>query len=104
MTVMTGAIDIVSDGNETWLMRNGCPQMARITGSGCMLDGIIAAYCAAAGPASSQTAMFQAAALATAAAGLCGELASKKAAKVSGGTGSFHCCFLDEVSLLEETP
>ncbi|GLC80368.1 hydroxyethylthiazole kinase [Lacrimispora brassicae] len=102
VTVMTGAIDIISDGKETWLMRNGCPQMARITGSGCMLDGMIAAYCAAAGPASSQTTMFQAAALATAAAGLCGELAAKKAAKISGGTGSFHCCFLDEVSLLEE--
>ena len=102
VTVMTGAIDIVSDGKEAWLIRNGCPQMARITGSGCMLDGIIAAYCAAAVPAFSQPAMFQAAALATAAAGLCGELAAKRAEKISGGTGSFHCCFLDQVSLLDE--
>lgn len=102
VAVMTGAIDIVSDGKEAWLIRNGCPQMARITGSGCMLDGIIAAYCAAAGPAFSLPAMFQAAALATAAAGLCGELAAKRAGKISGGTGSFHCCFLDQVSLLDE--
>ncbi len=102
VTVMTGVIDIVSDGKEAWLIRNGCPQMARITGSGCMLDGIIAAYCAAAGTASSQPVMFQAAALATAAAGLSGELAEKRVKKNSGGTGSFHCCFLDEVSLLDE--
>ena len=103
VTVMTGAIDIVSDGKETWLIRNGCSQMSRITGSGCMLDGMIAAYTAAAGPASSQNAIFQAAALATAAAGLCGERAAERAEKTSGGTGSFRCCFLDEVSLLKDS-
>lgn len=102
VVLMTGAIDIVSAGKETWLIRNGCPQMTRITGSGCMLDGIIAAYVAAAGPASSRHAVFQAAALATAAAGLCGERAAKKTETFQVGTGSFRCRFIDEVSLLDD--
>ncbi|WP_313183296.1 hydroxyethylthiazole kinase [Lacrimispora sp.] len=102
VAVMTGAIDIVSSGKENLLIKNGCPQMSRITGSGCMLDGIIAAYTAAIGPAPSQHDIFKAAALATAAAGLCGERAAKQAEQISGGTGIFRCCFLDEVSLLDE--
>ena len=102
VTVMTGAIDIASTGEETWLIKNGCPQMSRITGSGCMLDGIIAAYIASTGPTPSQHAIFEAAALSTAAAGLCGERAAKKAKQTLSGTGSFRCCFLDEVSLLDE--
>lgn len=114
--VMTGAIDIVSAGKETRLIRNGCPQMSRITGSGCMLDGIIASYAAASvlsplqhnvfGAASllpAQNDIFEAAALATAASGLCGERAAKRAEKLQGGTGSFRCCFFDEVSLLDES-
>lgn len=102
VAVMTGAIDIVSSGKENLLIKNGCPQMSRITGSGCMLDGIIAAYTATIGPAPSQHDILKAAALATAAAGLCGERAAKQAVQSSGGTGIFRCCFLDEVSLLDE--
>lgn len=101
--VMTGAIDIVSAGKETMLIRNGCPQMSRITGSGCMLDGIIASYVAAAVLSSSQHNIFEAAALATAASGLCGERAAKRAGQLKAGTGSFRCCFFDEVSLLDES-
>lgn len=101
--VMTGAIDIVSAGKETMLIRNGCPQMSRITGSGCMLDGIIASYVAAAVLSSSQHKIFEAAALATAASGLCGERAAKRTGQLKAGTGSFRCCFFDEVSLLDES-
>ena len=68
-----------------------------------MLDGIIAAYIAAIAPTPSQNDILQAAVLATAAAGLCGERAAKRVETISGGTGSFRCCFLDEVSLLEES-
>lgn len=106
VTVMTGTTDIVSTWNETWLIKNGSPKMSHITGSGCMLDGIISAYVAAAsGPAGSiapQHVLLEAAALATAAAGLCGERAAEKTEEIHGGTGSFRCCFLDEVSLLNE--
>ncbi|MEY8355328.1 hydroxyethylthiazole kinase [Lachnospiraceae bacterium 54-53] len=106
VTVMTGTTDIVSTWKETWLIKNGSPWLTRITGSGCMLDGIIASYTAAAagaaGSAAPRRVLFEAAALATAAAGLCGERAAKKTEEIHGGTGSFLCCFLNEVSCLEE--
>lgn len=103
--VMTGAVDLVSSQEETWLIRNGCPQMSRITGSGCMLDGIIAAYAGtawAAGPEpGSPPTLLEAAALATALAGLCGERAAEKTA--GAGSGSFRTYFMDEVSLADES-
>ncbi len=107
VVVMTGTTDIVSTWKDTWLIRNGCPLMSRITGSGCMLDGIIAAYTAAAagnaGSIAPRHVLLEAAALATAAAGLCGERAAKKVNENHWGTGTFRCCFLDEISLSEES-
>lgn len=107
VTVMTGTTDIVSTWKETWLIKNGCPEMSHITGSGCMLDGIIAAYVAAAsgsaGSIAPQHVLLEAAALATAVSGLCGERAAKKTEEIHGGTGSFRCYFLDEVSLSDES-
>ena len=44
---ISGVLDIVSDGNETVVLRNGCATMARITGSGCMLTSLIGAFCGA---------------------------------------------------------
>lgn len=106
VVVMTGGIDIVSTWKETWLIRNGCPEMSRITGSGCMLDGIIAAYVAAVSGSSGSIALqdfiLEAVALATAAAGLCGERAAEKTKKTQAGCGTFRCYFMDEVSLLDE--
>ena len=106
VVVMTGTTDIVSTWKETWLIRNGCPEMSCITGSGCMLDGIIAAYIAAASGSSGSTApqhvLLEAVALATAAAGLCGERAAKKTERNQAGSGSFRCYFIDEISLLNE--
>ncbi len=106
VVVMTGSTDIVSTWKETWLIRNGCPEMSRITGSGCMLDGIIAAYVAAvsdsSGSITSQELIVEAVALATAAAGVCGERAEEKTKKNQAGCGTFRCYFMDEVSLLDE--
>lgn len=41
---ISGAIDIVADADRAYIIRNGHPLMARITGSGCMLTAILAAY------------------------------------------------------------
>lgn len=41
---VTGAIDLVSDGNMCYVIRNGKPQMSKITGTGCQLSGIMTAY------------------------------------------------------------
>ena len=37
---VTGAIDLVSDGEICYVIRNGRPEMGKITGTGCQLSGI----------------------------------------------------------------
>ena len=44
--VITGKEDIVSDGARTFLVRNGCPLMADIVGTGCMAASVMGAFCA----------------------------------------------------------
>ena len=44
---LTGAIDLVADSGRCFVIRNGRPEMGRITGTGCMLSGIMAAFVAA---------------------------------------------------------
>ena len=41
---VTGAIDLVSDGDRCYVIRNGRPEMGKITGTGCQLSGIMTAY------------------------------------------------------------
>lgn len=44
---ITGAIDLVADGERCYCIRNGRPEMGRITGTGCQLSGVMTAYLAA---------------------------------------------------------
>ena len=44
---ITGAIDIVADAEKAYVIRNGRPEMGRITGTGCQLSGLCTAYLAA---------------------------------------------------------
>ena len=44
---ITGAIDLVTDGKKCYVIRNGSPLMSRITGTGCMLSALAAAYAVA---------------------------------------------------------
>ena len=41
---ITGAIDLVADAEKCYMIRNGRPEMSRITGTGCQLSGITAAF------------------------------------------------------------
>ncbi len=41
---ITGAIDLVSDGEICHVIRNGRPEMGKITGTGCQLSGMMTAY------------------------------------------------------------
>ena len=41
---VTGAVDLVSDGERCYVIRNGRPEMGKITGTGCQLSGMMAAY------------------------------------------------------------
>ena len=42
VVALTGAIDLVSDGERTAIVRGGCEMMSRITGAGCMLTALTA--------------------------------------------------------------
>lgn len=44
---ITGAIDLVADSGKCYVIRNGRPEMSRITGTGCQLSGIATAYAVA---------------------------------------------------------
>ncbi|HUM83570.1 MAG TPA: hydroxyethylthiazole kinase [Lachnospiraceae bacterium] len=44
---ITGAIDLVADEQRCYVIRNGRPEMGRITGTGCQLSGMMTAFIAA---------------------------------------------------------
>ena len=94
--VITGAIDIIAKGEHAYIARNGVATMSRITGTGCMLDGVIAGFIAA-----NPEDELKACAVAVAAMGLCGELAHEKMLASQGGTGSFRSYLIDAMSNLE---
>ena len=41
---VTGAIDLVADSEKCYIIRNGRPEMGKITGTGCQLSGMMTAY------------------------------------------------------------
>ena len=47
IVAVTGAIDLVSDGETCYVIRNGRPEMGKITGTGCQLSGMMTAFVAA---------------------------------------------------------
>jgi len=44
---ITGAIDLISDGDVCYVIRNGRPEMGKITGTGCQLSGVMTAFAVA---------------------------------------------------------
>lgn len=46
MILASGAVDVVTDGNRTVLVSHGSPQLATITGTGCMQGAVCASYLA----------------------------------------------------------
>lgn len=66
---ITGAIDLVSDGEKCYVIRNGRPEMGKITGTGCQLSGMMTAYLVA-----NQDNLCEAAAAAVCVMGLAGEI------------------------------
>lgn len=87
--VATGAIDIISNGNKTYTLENGCEELSRITGTGCMLNVLIATYM-------SSKDTINSAILGTAVMGICGELS-----KDAKGIASFKIELLDNISTIK---
>ena len=93
---ISGKIDVISNGSESCILRNGCATMARITGSGCMLTSLIGAFCGAWDDA------FPAACAAMAVMGISGELADAKRLRNGTGNATFRNDLIDAVFNLTE--
>lgn len=90
---VTGAEDIVTDGERVAIIRNGHPLMATVTGTGCMSTTVTASFAAV------QEDYF----LAATGALVCYGLAGEKAAAISGDRpGSFHVALYDSIYSLTE--
>lgn len=78
---ITGAIDIVADGERAFCIRNGHPMMRAVTGTGCQLSAMTAAYITA-----NPEKVLEAAAGAVCAMGLCGEKAFARLKPLEGNS------------------
>ena len=79
IVAVTGAIDIVADGERAFCIRNGHPMMSAVTGTGCQLSALTAAFCAA-----NPDKPLEAAAAAVCAMGLAGEIAHARLTPLDG--------------------
>ena len=76
---ITGAIDIVADEEKAYCIYNGHPMMSSITGTGCQLSSVIAAYVTA-----NPKTRLEAAVAAVCLMGVCGERAYERLTELDG--------------------
>lgn len=88
---VTGAIDLVTDGNRCYVIRNGRAEMGRITGTGCQLSAIMTAFLAA-----NQGNELEAAAAAVCTMGLAGEIGWKNM-QPSEGNSTYRNRLIDAI-------
>ena len=89
---ITGATDIISDGERIVILENGTKMLSNVTGTGCMTTALIGAFCGAGSD------YFIGAVSGIISMGISGEIALDKAGKI--GTGSFHIAIIDAISNL----
>lgn len=89
VAAITGAIDIVADAERAFAIRNGSALMGRITGAGCMLTCVCAAFAVA-----NPDALLESQVAAVASMGLAGQIAQ---GRMSGfdGNASFRTYLID---------
>lgn len=81
VVAITGAIDIVTDGERAFCIRNGHPMLSSVTGTGCQLSALTAAFVTA-----NPDRPLEAAAAAVCAMGLCGEIAFQRMTELDGNS------------------
>lgn len=82
---VSGAVDLITDGNHIARVRNGHPLMPKVTGLGCTATALIGAFCAV------NNDIFVATRHAMVTMGICGEIAATQAA----GPGSLQVHLID---------
>lgn len=88
---ISGAIDIVTDGEIAYCIHNGHPMMSSVTGTGCQLSAMTAAFVTA-----NPDHPLEAAASAAAAMGLAGEIAHQRLTAVDG-SASYRNYIIDAI-------
>lgn len=88
---ITGAIDIVADGEKAFCIYNGHPMMSTITGTGCQLSAMTAAYVTA-----NPENPLEATAAAVCAMGICGEKAHARLTEQDGNS-SYRNYIIDAI-------
>lgn len=91
VAAITGAIDIVADENTAYCIRNGHSMMSSITGTGCQLSALTAAFVTA-----NPETPLEAAAAAVCAMGLAGEIAHGRLSAMDGNS-SYRNYIIDAV-------
>lgn len=94
IVIITGEVDVVTDGGITYIIKNGHSMLANITGSGCLLSAIITTFVSV-----NRNQALLAAVTAVSSIGICGELIMEKGCC---GSGSFATSLLDELYNLSE--
>jgi len=97
VVLASGIIDLVSDGTQVWMIENGSPLMARVTGTGCILNCLIAS-CLALSSARGHLTVSQAVCYAAVLLGIAGEIAEQWVPR-KGALGSYHIAMIDALSL-----
>lgn len=92
IAAITGAVDIISDGNRVIKISNGHRMLSKVTGTGCMTTALVGAFCGASKD------NFTAAVGGVMSMGIAGEIAFEKVG--AEGTGSFHIAIIDAISKL----
>lgn len=95
IVAITGATDLIASEKEAYLVYNGHPKMAQITGTGCMLTSLLGAFAAA-----NPNHLLEATTAAVSFMGLCGEVAQLKTEAVGGGTSTLRMHLIDALSLI----
>ncbi len=88
VVVLTGKEDVVSDGEKTFVVKNGDAALTKVTGTGCLLTSVIGAFTAV------EPDRIKASVAALAYYGVAAEIAAQKTA----GPGSFQIEFLNQLS------
>ena len=94
VVAVTGAVDVIADSARICLVKNGHLMMRKITGTGCMLSALTAAYIAA-----NPEQPFEAACAAVIAMGVCGEKAHARLG-AQDGSGTMRSYLMDAVFCL----
>lgn len=90
---ISGSIDIVADKEKAYVIRNGHPIMAKVTGTGCMSTALIGAFCGG-----NPNNILEATVAAVATMGVSGDIAFEKMKRFEGGTMMFRMFLIDNIS------